>query len=309
MKILITGGAGFIGSHVADQYIAEGHQVAVVDNLATGKLENVNPAARLYRMNIEDPAMEEIFSREKPEVVNHHAAQVDVRKSVSDPVFDARTNILGTLHLLEKAVQYRVRRFIFASSGGAIYGDPPAGVAAAREEDPLRPMSPYGAAKAAAELYLFTYWVTHGLPYVALRYGNVYGPRQDPLGEAGVVAIFTQKLFRGEQPVINGDGLQTRDYVYVGDVARANLLALKTDVSGPFNIGTGVETDVNKLFRHLTQLTGKPVPQVHGPAKPGEQRRSVLDWSRSLRELGWRPQVSLEEGLRKTVEFFKSQGI
>lgn len=308
MKILVTGGAGFIGSHVVDRYIAEGHKIVVVDNLATGKLENLNPAAQFYRMSIEEPAIEEIFARERPEVVNHHAAQIDVRKSVSDPVLDARTNILGMLNLVEKAVKYGVGRFIFASSGGAIYGDPPEGAGAATEESPLHPMSPYGAAKAAGELYLYTYQVTHGLAYTALRYGNVYGPRQDPLGEAGVVAIFTRKLLQGEPAVINGDGLQTRDYVYVEDVARANVLALKAGVAGSFNIGTGIEKTVNELFRHLTELAGKPAPEVHGPAKPGEQRRSVLDFTRARTQLGWEPKETFKEGLRKTVEFFKTRG-
>jgi UDP-glucose 4-epimerase len=308
MKILVTGGAGFIGSHVVDRYIAEGHKIVVVDNLATGKLENLNPAAQFYRMGIEEPAIEEIFARERPEVVNHHAAQIDVRKSVSDPVFDARTNILGMLNLVEKAVQYGVGRFIFASSGGAIYGDPPEGAGAATEENPFHPMSPYGAAKAAGELYLYTYQITRGLAYTALRYGNVYGPRQDPLGEAGVVAIFTRKLLQGEPAVINGDGLQTRDYVYVEDVARASVLALKAGVAGSFNIGTGIEKTVNELFHHLTELAGKSAPEVHGPAKPGEQRRSVLDWTRARTQLGWEPKVTFKEGLRKTVEFFKTRG-
>jgi len=253
MKIIVTGGAGFIGSHVTDRYIAAGHQVVVVDNLTTGKMANLNPKVRFYQSDIRDPGMEEIFGNEKPDVVNHHAAQIDVRKSVQDPVFDAGVNILGMLNLLEKAIRHGVKRFIFASSGGAMYGDQPENAAPADEETPLRPISPYGVAKATGELYLHYYKIVHGLDYVALRYGNVYGPRQDPFGEAGVVAIFTEKLLADGQPVINGDGLQTRDYVYVEDVAAANLLALHPGASGSFNIGTGLEKNVNELFRGLLQ--------------------------------------------------------
>jgi len=279
--------------------------VIVVDNLATGKMENVNPRAKFYQLDIRDPRMEEIFARERPEVVNHHAAQIDVRKSVQDPLFDAETNVLGTLNLLEKSVKHRVGQFLFASSGGAIYGDQPEGAQAAGEEDSLRPISPYGVAKAAAELYLHCYRVGHGLNFVALRYGNVYGPRQDPFGEAGVVAIFTEKLLSGGQPLINGDGLQTRDYVYVEDAAEANVLAVKSKVSGPFNIGTGIEKNVNELFKSLLRITGKSVREVHGPPKPGEQRRSVLNCSKARAHLGWAPKFSFENGLRKTVEYFQ----
>jgi UDP-glucose 4-epimerase len=304
MRILVTGGAGFIGSQVADRYITDGHRVIVLDNLVTGKIENLNPRAQFYQMDIRDAGVEEIFARERPEVVNHHAAQIDVRKSVMDPLFDAGTNVLGTLNLLEKAVKHGVRRFIFASSGGAIYGDQPEGAEPAREDEPLRPISPYGVAKATGELYLHYYRVVHGLDSVALRYGNVYGPRQDPFGEAGVVAIFTEKLLSDEQPLINGDGLQTRDYVYVGDVVEANVLALNPKASGSFNIGTGVEKNVNELFWSLVNITGNSVKEVHGPAKPGEQRRSVLNCSKAHDGLAWRPRVSFEEGLRQTVEYF-----
>ncbi|MBI5967761.1 MAG: NAD-dependent epimerase/dehydratase family protein [Deltaproteobacteria bacterium] len=305
MKILVSGGAGFIGSHVADRYIADGYQVIVIDNFITGKMENLNPRAHFYQMDILDGGIEEIFVRERPEVVNHHAAQIDVRKSVQDPLFDAKTNVLGTLNLLEKSVKYRVRQFLFASSGGAIYGDQPEGAQAASEDDSLRPISPYGVAKAAAELYLHYYRVVHGLNFVALRYGNVYGPRQDPFGEAGVVAIFTEKLLSGGQPLINGDGLQTRDYVYVEDAAEANVLALNSKASGPFNIGTGIEKNVNELFGTLLRIAGKSVPEVHGPPKPGEQRRSVLNCSKAHAHLGWAPKFSFESGLHKTVEYFE----
>jgi UDP-glucose 4-epimerase len=307
MKILVTGGAGFIGSQVTDRYTAGGHQVIVIDSLITGKIENLNPRAQFYQMDIRDPGIEEVFARERPEAVNHHAAQIDVRKSVMDPLFDAGTNVLGTLNLLEKAVKHGVRRFIFASSGGAIYGDQPEGAEPASEDDPLRPVSPYGVAKAAGELYLHYYRAVHALDSVALRYGNVYGPRQDPLGEAGVVAIFAEKLLSGEQPLINGDGLQSRDYVYVGDVVEANVQALHQKVTGSFNIGTGVGKNVNELFWSLVQITGKSVKEVHGPAKPGEQRRSVLNCSKAHAALGWWPRVSFEEGLRRTVESFQER--
>ena len=304
MKILVTGGAGFIGSQVTDRYIAEGHQVIVVDNLVSGKIENLNPRAQFCQMDIRAPEIEDVFARERPEVITHHAAQIDVRKSVMDPVFDAETNVLGMLNLLEKAVKHGVRRFIFASSGGAIYGDQPEGAPPAGEEEPLRPVSPYGVAKATGELYLHYYRVVHGLGSVALRYGNVYGPRQDPFGEAGVVAIFTEKLLSGGQPLINGDGMQTRDYVYVGDVVEANVSALHPKASGSFNIGTGVEKNVNELFWSLVKITGRSVKEIHGPAKPGEQRRSVLNCSKAHTGLGWMPRVSFVEGLRQTVEYF-----
>ncbi len=308
MKILVTGGAGFIASHIVDRYISEGHDVAVVDNLITGKMKNVNPRAVFYKLDIRDREIEKVFARERPEVVNHHAAQIDVRKSVQDPVFDAETNILGMVYLLQEAVRCGARRFIFASSGGAMYGEQPPGTRPAGEETPQHPMSPYGVAKAAGELYLYYYHVVHGLDYVALRYGNVYGPRQDPFGEAGVVAIFAQKLLAREQPLINGDGLQTRDYVFVEDVAEANALALKAS-SGSYNIGTAVETDVVRLFRMLAKLTGRSVQEVHGPPKPGEQRRSVLSPEKAREYLGWKAKTTLEEGLRQTVAYFQQNAV
>lgn len=307
MKILVTGGAGFIGSQVADRYLTMGHEVVIVDDLSTGKSKNINPQARFYHLDISHPDLEDIFMKERPEIVNHHAAQIDVRKSVENPVFDARVNILGLVNLLEKSLKYEVKKFIFASSGGAIYGDQPEGSDPPDEEAPLRPVSPYGVAKAASELYLYCYQVIHGLNYIALRYGNVYGPRQDPFGEAGVVAIFTKKLLSGGQPLINGDGMQTRDYVYIDDVVEANVRALNCPVSGAFNIGTGIETNVNQLFRMLIEITGKSVAEVHGPPKPGEQRRSVLNCQKAHDLLKWRPQISLSEGLKRTVEFFKEE--
>ena len=246
MRILVTGGAGFIGSHVVDAYVQAGHDVLVVDNLSTGKRENLPVQARFVEADIQDPAVRQLIVLEKIEIVSHHAAQMDVRRSVADPLYDARVNILGMLNVLEGAREAHVKKFIFASSGGAIYGEQEAFPAA--EEHPTAPISPYGVSKRAGEHYLYFYRVEYGLPSIALRYANIYGPRQDPHGEAGVVAIFTQRLLAGEQPVINGDGKQTRDYVFVGDVAQANLAALQVDYDGPLNIGTGSETTVNQLF-------------------------------------------------------------
>jgi len=305
MRILVTGGAGFIGSHVVDAYVAAGHDVIVVDDLSTGKQKNRNPRARFIQADIQDPAVRRLIVKEQIEVLNHHAAQMDVRRSVADPLFDARINLLGLLNILEGAREAGVKKVIFASSGGTVYGEQEAFPAS--EEHPTRPISPYGVSKRAGEHYLYFYSVEYGIPYIALRYANVYGPRQDPHGEAGVVAIFTLRLLSGAQPLINGDGKQTRDYVFVRDVVQANLAALQVAYTGPLNIGTGVEIDVNQLFAQLRALTNPSVPEVHGPAKPGEQRRSVLSWQRAAEVLGWRPETSLEDGLRQTVEYFRTR--
>jgi len=306
MRILVTGGAGFIGSHVVDAYLQEGHDVSIIDNLSTGKKKNINSKSRFYKLDICSGEVEKVFAEGRFDLVNHHAAQIDVRKSVADPVFDAKTNIIGLLNILQNCIRHGVKRFIFASTGGAIYGEQEE--FPAKETHPTNPLSPYGIAKLSGEHYLFFCKNTYGLDSTVLRYANVYGPRQDPHGEAGVVAIFAQKLLRGEQPVINGDGMQTRDFVYVGDVARANVLALSYNGGGTFNIGTGKETTVRQLFRQLVDICGVKAEEIYGHPKNGEQKRSVIDFEKAKKTLGWSPHVFLEEGLKHTVEYFKEAG-
>jgi len=303
LKVLVTGGAGFIGSHVADRLLADGHEVVILDNLSTGHVEHVQPRARFYQMDLHSPWIDELFRIERPEAVVHQAAQASVRRSVEDPVFDASVNVVGTASLLQAGVRHGVRRFLFASTGGALYGD--ADLTPTPEDYPTLPVSPYGAAKLSAEVYLRTFNALHGLSYAALRYANVYGPRQDPHGEAGVVAIFTRGLLSGEKTRINGDGKQTRDFVYVGDVAEANALALTSEAVGSFNVGTGIETDVNSIFQTLRRLIGSNQPEEHGPPLPGEQRRSVVDARKIDKTLGWRPKTSLDDGLDATVRYFR----
>jgi UDP-glucose 4-epimerase len=305
VKVLVTGGAGFIGSHVVDAYVATGHEVVVVDDLSTGKRENLNPKAKFHQVDVQDPRVIELIRDERPAVVNLHAAQMDVRRSVADPVFDARTNIIGLIQCLEGARKANVRRVIFVSSGGAAYGEQEA--FPAPETHPTNPVSPYGVSKRAGELYAFFYQAEYQLPFFALRYANVYGPRQDPHGEAGVVAIFAGKMLCGEPITINGDGKQTRDYVFVGDVVQANLAALERDPCGAVNVGTGVETDVNRLAELMLQASGSTSQVKHGPAKQGEQRRSVIDCTKAAERLGWRPTVPLAEGLRRTVDWFRTR--
>jgi len=305
MKILITGGAGFIGSNVADRYISLGHQVVIVDNLVTGRTENIPSQATFIKMDICDTKIADVFAKEKPDIVNHHAAQMDVRKSVSDPIYDASVNVIGGLNLLQNCVEHRVKKFIFASTGGAIYGEQD--YFPADEKHPLRPLSPYGITKLTTEKYLYFYNQTYQLNYTVLRYANVYGPRQNPHGEAGVVAIFSEKVLTDQQPIINGDGLQTRDYVFVGDVVQANQLVLENGDQKTYNIGTGIETNVNELFQYIVKESGKSIPQKHAPAKPGEQMRSVLEFSHIKDELGWTPSVKLQDGIRQTFEFFESK--
>ncbi|MGH7898413.1 MAG: NAD-dependent epimerase/dehydratase family protein [Candidatus Binatia bacterium] len=306
MKILITGGAGFIGSTIAEAMLDAGHEVVIVDNLYSGKRENVPAKARFHELDVVSPKAADLIEAERPDVISHHAAQMDVRLSVASPAFDAEVNVVGTIRVLEAAIRARVKKVVFASSGGAAYGEQER--FPAREEDRTNPISPYGVSKRSGEHYLFYYHAVHGLPYIAFRYANVYGPKQDPHGEAGVVAIFCEKLLRGEPPWINGDGKQTRDYVFVGDLVRANLAALDGSFVGPLNIGTGRETDVVTLAEKLIELSGRRVEPVHGPTKTGEQRRSVIDPGLAKRELGWEPRVALDEGLRRTFEWFEKQG-
>lgn len=305
MRVLVTGGAGFIGSHIVDRLVLEGHEVSIIDNLATGKTENLNPAAEFYKLDIVNPRIEKVFKKEKPELICHLAAQMDVRRSVADPAFDAQTNIIGMLNLLENAVRCGTRKVIFASTGGAIYGE--GGPYPTTEDHPARPVSPYGISKLTGEHYLYYYQVTHGLSYVALRFANVYGPRQDPFGEAGVVAIFTKKMLVNDQPLINGNGMQTRDYVYVEDVVNAVLSALDNSVNDTFNIGTSTETSVNDLFRLLVEITGSNVREMYAPAKKGEQMRSCLSFDKIKKSLDWDPSVPLREGLTNTVAFFREK--
>jgi Nucleoside-diphosphate-sugar epimerases len=305
LNILITGGAGFIASHIADAYIAEGHHVVIVDNLSGGVLENINPKAVFYQLDIRSEKLEDVFQKEKIDIVNHHAAQMDVRRSVADPKFDASVNVLGGLNLFESARKHRVKKIIFSSTGGAIYGEQD--YFPADEEHPMRPLSPYGITKLCTEKYLFFYKAVYGINHIILRYANVYGPRQNPHGEAGVVAIFCNKMLKGEKPFINGDGKQTRDYTFVGDVVKANLLALKHDGSAIYNVGTSIESDVNKLFYELRNHLNPSCPEQHAPAKAGEQQRSVISFKKIEQELGWHPAVQLDEGLRLTAEYFKKK--
>jgi UDP-glucose 4-epimerase len=305
VKILVTGGAGFIGSHVVDAYVGAGHDVLIVDNLCTGKRENLNPKARFFEYDILDPKTAALIASEKPDVINHHAAQMDVRRSVADPKFDATVNILGTIGLLDAARQAGVKKFLFVSSGGAAYGEQEE--YPAPETHPTWPVSPYGVSKRSGELYCHFFMAEYGLPFVAFRYANVYGPRQDPHGEAGVVAIFSGKMLRGEPVTVNGDGKQTRDYVFVGDVARMSLLALDNPATGPVNVGTGIETDVNALAERIRAAAKSTSEITHGPAKSGEQRRSVVAIRRAAEVYGWKPEVSMDEGLARTVEFFRQK--
>lgn len=306
MNILVTGGAGFIGSHVVDAFLAEGHRVAVIDDLSTGRREQVNPAARFYQADIrDDEAIGRILAMEKPEVISHQAARANVRESMEKPVLYADVNVLGSLRLLEAARKHGVRKVIYASTGGAVYGEPQ--YLPVDEDHPINPLDPYGASKHHVEHYLHLYRLNYGLQYTILRYPNVYGPRQDPLGEAGVVAIFTGQMLSGRQPVIFGTGEQQRDFVYVTDVARANVLALTRGDGGIYCIGSGVGSSVNQIFAALKQATGYQGPEVHGPAKLGEVSRIYLNAARARAELGWQPTVPLQEGLNRTVEYFRSQ--
>ena len=304
-KIVVTGGAGFIGSHVVDRFLEKGFEVVILDDLSTGRSSNINPKAKLYKMDIRDPKVREIFEAERPDFISHHAAQMDVRRSVAQPLFDADVNILGSINLIECAKEFGVKRFIYISTGGAVYGEPE--YVPCDEAHPINPICQYGASKHTVEHYLFMYHVNYGLKYTVLRYPNVFGPRQDPHGEAGVVAIFTGKMMAGEPLVINGDGEQTRDFVYVSDCAEANYLAATVDHQpGIYNIGWGVPTSVNQIFAALAKATEYPLPAGYGPAKVGETRHIYLNASKARNDLGWSATVNLDEGMRKTVEYFKA---
>ena len=306
MKVLITGGAGFIGSHVADALILAGHTVAIVDDLSTGNRAWLPPKAAFYELDIRSEELGNVFAAERPDAVAHLAAQASVGRSVSDPAFDASVNVGGGLNLLDCCRRFDVRRMIYSSSGGAGYGD--TDLIPTSEDHPSRPASPYGITKVAMEQYLEAWGALWGLTGVSLRYANVYGPRQNPHGEAGVVAIFCSRLLAGQPLVINGDGLQTRDFVHVSDVAAANLLALeRADVAGQVNIGTGVETSVNAICDGLSNAAGSRVETVHAPERPGEQRRSCLSPKLAERLLGWRPTVLLDDGLAQTLEHFRKE--
>jgi len=308
--ILVTGGAGFIGSHLVDALIRRGHKVVVIDNLSTGKKENINKKAKFYKIDICSPKIEEIFKKEKPEIVFHFAAQINVRKSVEDPIFDAKVNILGSLNVIQNFVQLRTSNFqlptfIFTSTGGAIYGE--AKRVPTPEDYPANPISPYGIAKLTVENYLKFYKENFGLKFISLRFSNVYGPRQDPRGEAGVVAIFIEKLLRGERPTIFGDGNQTRDFIFVEDAVSACLKAMeykgKKEI---FNIGTGIETSINELYQIISKLLNTKIKPKYAPEKPGDLKRSCLDISLAKRELKWKPKFDLEKGLQKTIKNLKS---
>ena len=302
MKILVTGGAGFIASHVVDLFIENGHEVVVVDDLSSGRTSNLNPAATFYKMDIRSPEIAALFDEIKPDVVNHHAAQIDVRKSVADPLFDADVNIIGSLNLLENARRLGIKRFIYISTGGAVYGEPE--YLPCDEMHPINPLAQYGASKHTVEHYLYMYQIHYGLDYTVLRYPNVYGPRQDPHGEAGVVAIFTGQMLKNEPVTIFGDGKQERDFVHVRDCAIGNLLALNSGKNGIFNLGAGRGTTINEIFDHLKQITSYPQDVIYGPPKLGETFRIYLNADKAKKELGWEMTLSLPDGLENTVDYF-----
>jgi len=301
--ILITGGAGFVGSYLADRLTKENYRVVAIDDLSTGKKENLNSKTKLYKINICNPKIYNIFKRERPDFVFHFAAHINARESVGDPIFDAKNNIIGSLNVLENCKKFRTKKIFFASSGGEIYGQ--ATKIPTSEDYPPKPISPYGIAKLTIEKYLETYYKLFGLPYTALRYGNIYGPRQNPDGEAGVVAIFTKKMLKNKQPFIHGDGRQTKDYIFIKDAIEATILSLKKDFRGVLNIGTGKETSVLKIFYKLKDLTNSDVGEKHVSLPSCSFKKGCLAIRKAKRELNWRPICSLEDGLKKTVEWFK----
>jgi UDP-glucose 4-epimerase len=307
MKVLVTGGAGFIGSNVVDKLINRDYEVAIIDDLSTGRLENLNERARFYKVDICSPELEGIFRKEMPEIVNHHAAQIDVRRSLDNPILDAQINIMGSLNLLGCCQKYGAKKVIYASTGGAIYGEPES--LPASEDCSIKPLSPYGVNKYIVEKYLPLYRQNYNLDYTILRYGNVYGPRQDPHGEAGVVAMFIEGMLRGKRPIVFGDGEQTRDFVYVDDVVNANLFVLDDGDGGIFNIGTGHPTSVNELFKLLKEILKYNNQPLYGNERPGEIRNIYLDITRAQRNIGWRPEVGLEEGLVRTIRWLSERHI
>jgi UDP-glucose 4-epimerase len=302
MKCLITGGAGFIGSHLVNRLIKEGHKVVVIDNLSTGKKENLNPKAKFYKVDIKSSKISQIFKKERFEIVFHYAAQISVRKSIKNSLQDAKINILGSLNVLENCKKFSVKKVIFPSTG-AVYGN--AEVLPTPEDYPELPLSPYAISKLTIEKYLNYYYKNFNLLFLSLRLANVYGPRQNPQGEAGVIAIFLKKMLSKDQPIIYGDGMQTRDFIFINDVVEANILALKSNKVGIFNIGTSKETNVKTIFKKLKELTNSKCTEVHGPPLPYEQKRSCLDYSKAKKILGWRPKYNLNEGLTITMKWFR----
>lgn len=305
MKIMVTGGAGFIGSNTVDALINRGDEVVVIDNLSTGFEKNINSKAKFYNIDIRNKKIEDIFKEEKPEIVMHLAAQMDVRISIKRPIFDSEINIGGTINLLENCIKYNVKKIIYSNTGGALYGDVDEKQIPIDENYPINPMSQYGISKHTVEHYLYLYNKNYGLDYTSLRYANIYGDRQDPKGEAGVVAIFTEKMMKNENPIIFGDGEQTRDYIYVKDVVNANLLALKTGNNKSFNIGSGIQTSVLDIFSILKnelKFNGDPIFELE---RPGEVKYIALNSDKALKEMGWKIENNFEEGIKKTVNYYK----
>jgi len=305
VRALVTGGAGFIASHVSDRLLEDGHEVAILDNLATGKRANLPPEARFYELDIRDPALADVFAAERPEIVIHHAAQMDVRRSVAEPAYDAEVNLLGTLNLLERCREHGTRKVVYAGTGGAMFGE--AAYLPVDELHPVMPISPYGVSKHTVEHYLHAYHVNFGLDFTVLRYPNVYGPRQDPHGEAGVVAIFALQMLDGRQPLIFGDGSKTRDYCFVGDIVEANVLATERGGAGLFNIGRGVEVSDLEVFETVRAAVGSTVEPQFAPTRSGEVEHIALDATLAGRELGWEWRVGFGEGVEKAVEFYRSK--